>query len=96
MGNKSGPAIAYCASKTLAEKGDFLNILSFGLPLTCFLQSAAWDFYEEHKPRIKWDLVVIIPPPVKFFFFLLYTSIVNSRITGVRGEKWFPLNRRTP
>ena len=37
MGSKSGPVVAYCASKTLAEKGGFLNILSFGLPLTCFL-----------------------------------------------------------
>ena len=39
MGSKSGPVVAYhdCASKTLAEKGGFLNILSFGLPLTYFL-----------------------------------------------------------
>ena len=34
MGNKCHPGIAYSASKTLAEKGDFLNILSFSLPLT--------------------------------------------------------------
>ena len=68
MGNKSHPGIAYSASKTLAEKGSFLNNLSFGLPLKCFLQSAAWDFYEQHKPQIKWDLVVINPPFVSFFF----------------------------
>ena len=37
MCSKSGPVVAYCASKTLAEKGGFLNILSFGLPLTRFL-----------------------------------------------------------
>ena len=29
MGNKSPPVIAYYASKTLAEKGGFLNILAF-------------------------------------------------------------------
>jgi hypothetical protein len=68
MGNKSPPFIAYYASKTLAEKGGFLNIFSFGLALTCFLQSAAWDFYEQHKAQIKWDLVVILPGMVSFFF----------------------------
>jgi hypothetical protein len=68
MGNKSPPPTVYRASKTLAEKGGFLNILSFGLPLTCFLQSAAWDFYDQYKPQIKWDLAVINPPMVSWFF----------------------------
>ena len=69
MGNKTPPSTVYRASKTLAEKGGFLNILSFRLPLTCFLQSAAWDFYDQHKSQIKWDLVVINPPFVSCFFF---------------------------
>ena len=68
MGNKCRPGIAYCASKTLAEKSEFKKILSYGLPLTCFLQSAAWDFHEQHKSQIKWDIVVIIPPFVSFYF----------------------------
>jgi hypothetical protein len=38
MGNKSPPIMPYYASKTLAEKGDTLNILSFGLALTRYLQ----------------------------------------------------------
>jgi hypothetical protein len=78
--DKSPPSTltAYRASKTLAERGVFLflNILSFGLPLTCFLQSAAWDFYEQHKPQIKWDLAVINPPFVSFFF---YVKIIIKR-----------------
>ena len=67
---------AYLASKTRAEKGGFfLNIfLSFGLPLTCFFQSAAWDFYEQHKSQIKWDLAVINPPFVSCFIALQKTS----------------------
>ena len=69
MGNKTPPSTVYRASKTLAEKGGFLNILSFRLPLTCFLESAAWDFYDQHKSQIKWDLVVINPPFVSCFFF---------------------------
>ena len=74
MGNKAPPSTAYRASKTLAEKGGFWNVLSFGLSLICFLQSAAWDFYEQHKPQIKWDLVVINPPFVSFF----NTSIIAN------------------
>jgi hypothetical protein len=78
MGNKVPPSTAYRASKTLAEKGGFfLNILSFGLPLTCFLQSAAWDFYELHKAQIKWDLAVINPPFVSCFFTKIKRHIAN-------------------
>ena len=90
MGDKS-PSTAYHASKTLAEKcGVFYNILSFGLPLTCFLQSAAWDFYELHKDQIKWDLAVINPPFVSCFFTdIKKTSspTANGRITAVRSEQ---------
>ena len=32
-GNKTPPITLYCASKTLAEKGGCLNILSFGILL---------------------------------------------------------------
>ena len=84
---------AYLASKTRAEKGGvFLNIfLSFGLPLTCFFQSAAWDFYEQHKSQIKWDLAVINPPFVSCFFALQKKTspptVTNCPITGVRGEQ---------
>ena len=91
MGDKSPPT-AYCASKALAEKGSFSNILPFGLLfLTCFLQSAAWDFYEQHKSQIKWDIAVINPPFVSFFF-LHYKKIslptaTNDRIIGVWGEQ---------
>ena len=67
MGNKSPPGMAYYASKTLAEKGGSLNILSFGLTLTHFLQSAAWDFYEKHRAQIKWDLVTILPAMVSLY-----------------------------
>ena len=67
MDNKSPPGTAYIASKTLAEKGGFLNILFFGLALTHFLHSAAWDFYEQHKAQIKWDLVTILPAMVSLF-----------------------------
>jgi hypothetical protein len=60
------------------------------------LQSAAWNFYKQHKPQIKWDLVVIIPPFVSFLILNLQKSsaIANDRKTGVRGEQWFHLNRR--
>jgi hypothetical protein len=72
MGNKTPPSTVYRASKTLAEKGGFLNILSFGLLLfKCFLRSAAWDFYEQHKSQIKWDVAVINPPFVSCCFFTL-------------------------
>ena len=40
MGNKCRRYTAYCASKTLADKGGFLNTVIFGLPpslTTCFL-----------------------------------------------------------
>ena len=74
MGNKCRPGVAYAASKSLAEKGDFWNISSFGLPLTCFLQLAAWDFYEQHKPQIKWDLAVIIPPFVSCWFIYIFIN----------------------
>ena len=76
-GNNSppSPSVVYRASKTLAEKGasGFLNILSFSLHLNgrCFMQSAAWDFYEQHKSQIKWDIAVINPPFVSFFKFTL-------------------------
>ena len=77
-GNKVAPFTAYHASKTLAEKGEFFfffgNILFFfGLPLlTLFLaNSAAWDFYEQHKSEIKWDLTVINLPYVSLFFIYL-------------------------
>ena len=68
-GNKSLPVAVYFASKTLAEKGVFFEYLVFRSPseVTCFLQSAAWSFYEQHKSQIKWDLVVINPPLVSFF-----------------------------
>jgi nucleoside-diphosphate-sugar epimerase len=78
MGDKSPPSTAYRASKTLAEKGSFLNILFFGLPLTCFLQSAAWHFYELHKPQIKWDLAVINPPFVSCCFFYKNKDIIAN------------------
>ena len=94
MGNKCRPGIAYCASKTLAEKGGFLNIFSSCLPHTCFLQSAAWDFYEQHKLQIKWDLVVINPPFVNHLLLQESSAVANDRITGIWGEEWFHLNRR--
>ena len=37
LGNNLPPMEIYCASKTLAEKGGFLNILFFDLPLICVL-----------------------------------------------------------
>ena len=43
MGNKSPPGTVYRASKTSAEKGWFLNILSFGLPLK-FLAISGVEF----------------------------------------------------
>ena len=70
----------------------------FGLPLTLFLaNSAAWDFYEQHKAEIKWDLTVINPPYVsRFFLFVIIitkikntsslTATTNGQITGIRGE----------
>ena len=74
----------------------FWIYLTLPVFLQCFLQSAAWNFYEQHKSQIKWDLVVIIPPFVSLFFLLQESSaIANDRITGVRGEQWFNLNRRT-
>ena len=71
MGNKSPPSTPYRASKTLAEKGGVFLNLSFGLFLTLFFfcKSAAWDFYEQHRSQIKWDLAVINPPFVGLFFF---------------------------
>ena len=92
MGSNSPPAMAYYASKTLAEKGRFLNNLSFGVSLTCFLQSAAWDFYEQHKHQIKWDITTILPAMVSFLFFK--KSIANGRMTGLWSEQWFHLNKR--
>ena len=74
-GNKTSTGVAYYASKTLAERGDYL-VFFFGSPSEVkvpprFLQwSAAWDFYEQHKSEIKWDLVVINPPFVSFFIYL--------------------------
>ena len=99
MGNKSAPSTPYRASKTLAEKGgSFFEYLVFRR-LTFFCKSAAWDFYEQHKSQIKWDLAVINPPFVGRFQFLQKLKIslsfaTNCRITGVRGEQWFHLNRR--
>ena len=72
LGNKCPPNVVYFASKTLAEKGEVFffwnSFLSFGLFLTCFLQSAAWDFYEQNKQQLKWDLTIINPPMVSSFF----------------------------
>ena len=70
MCSKSGPVVAYCASKTLAEKGGFLNVFRSSSDLFLVKSlAAAWDFYEQQKPQIKWDLVAIIPPPVSFLLF---------------------------
>ena len=95
LGNKSPPSTVYRASKTLAEKGGFFEYpcLSFSL-LHISCQLAAWDFYKQHKPEIKWDLAVINPPYASFFFFSHYKNKIkrkhhqfaNGRITGVRGE----------
>jgi hypothetical protein len=70
MGSDTPPATAYYASKTLSEKGDFY-ISSFNLALKCFLQSAAWDFYEQHKVQIKWDLTTILPAMVSFIYLFI-------------------------
>ena len=43
MGNKCRPGIAYCASKTLAEKGGFISYSS-GRPLTMFLAISGLEF----------------------------------------------------
>ena len=71
----------------------FLNfLLSFSL-LDISCQLAAWDFYEQHKPRIKWDLAVINPPYASCFSFYISkikkasSPIANGRITGIRGEQ---------
>jgi hypothetical protein len=44
MGKKSPPAVAYFASKTLAEKGGFLNISSLSLALKIFLAISGLGF----------------------------------------------------
>jgi hypothetical protein len=68
MGKKSPPAVAYFASKTLAEKGGFTFRLLVLLS-KYFLQSAAWDFYDQHKAQIKWDFTTILPGMVSFYFY---------------------------
>ena len=52
MGNKSPPGMAYYASKTLAEKGGFLIILSIGLALTHFLHQRLGIFMSSTGPRL--------------------------------------------
>ena len=70
-GNKIALSSAYRASKTLAEKGEFfgMSCLSVSLHVSC--KSAAWEFYEQHKSEIKWDLAVINPPLVSRFSFYI-------------------------
>jgi len=49
---------------------------------------AAWQFYENHKNEVQWDLVVINPPFVGFLPPLrgsFYSLIIYLTI-GLRGE----------
>jgi hypothetical protein len=65
----------YRTSKMLAEKGNFLIPLVQGLKACLNKHTpAVWDFVEQNKHFIKWDVSVIIPPWVSLFFFF-FTSI---------------------
>ena len=68
MGIKT-PYTTYCASKVLlvAEKVAFwISCLSLSLLHASFNQLPG--FYEQHKPQIKWDHIVVINPPFVSLF----------------------------
>jgi NAD(P)-dependent dehydrogenase (short-subunit alcohol dehydrogenase family) len=55
----------YSASKTLAEKGEWMITVTYVVPVAKvrFL-TAAWDWYDANKASVKWDLTTINPPYV--------------------------------
>ena len=62
-GRNAPQAAKYRASKSLAERG----MVTFKLKLKTVYTSfyiAAWNFVENHKTEIGWDLVTLCPPYV--------------------------------
>jgi len=72
-GREAPNPMKYRASKTLAEKGT----VTAGL-YTCSSRTnthvntiaAAWEFWNEHKADVGWDLTILNPTYVSRFFFL--------------------------
>jgi nucleoside-diphosphate-sugar epimerase len=61
QGAMASAMFKYRASKILAEKGvAYCHIVALSAD-NCL---AAWEFYEEYKSQIPWDLVVLNPPLV--------------------------------
>lgn len=62
-GKDASPLSKYAASKILAEKG-----LSAPFHQNFFVSDAvpeaAWEFYEQHRSEINWDICTINPPYV--------------------------------
>lgn len=66
LGIKASPMSVYSASKTLAEKGEHM-VFTFDVAWSNCSFIAAWDFYNQNKSEVSWDLVTINPTYVSRF-----------------------------
>jgi nucleoside-diphosphate-sugar epimerase len=97
-GIKAFHGAPYCASKTLAEKGGFLSILSFGLPpLHVFFNQRPGIFMSSTSLILNgiWWLLTL---HLSVFFIYKKKQIHRQlliRITGVRGKQWIQCKQRS-
>jgi hypothetical protein len=96
LGIKASPMSVYSASKTLAERGEHLVFMFDDAWLNCSF-IAAWDFYNQNKSEVLWDLVTVIPSYVRRFVrvsSLLHVTHYSlfQQVFGVRLSicKWHP------
>jgi hypothetical protein len=86
-GDKADPGVIYTASKVLAEKGMCAVVFqTVPADTNCdYLDTtAAWEYYEENKGKIGWDLVVLLPPFVRYLCCLfLHEKSDTSSCIGI-------------